>query len=107
MRYCGKVGFSESKEAVPGVWIDGITERTYYGDVLSNKYANQSSGNVNDNILVNNIISIMADAYFYTNLNAIKYIEWFGTLWRVSNVEIDRPRVKLTLGGVYNGPVPG
>jgi hypothetical protein len=29
-----------------------------------------------------------------------------GTLWTLSNVEVQSPRLVLRLGGVYNGPTP-
>ena len=34
---------------------------------------------------------------------AIRYVKWAGTRWKVDDVEVKRPRLKLTLGGVWNG----
>lgn len=61
---------------------------------------------VNDDLSVNNSISIVADAYAIENFFAMRYVQWMGILWIVSTVEVQSPRLLLTLGGVYNGPTP-
>jgi len=103
-RFHGKVGYGETVETSPGVWEDVITERSYFGDVLRNTRRLQEGESVNDNLSVNNSISIVADAYANDHFFAIRYVEWMGSLWKVSDVEVQRPRLILRLGGVYNGP---
>lgn len=103
-KFFGVVGYVETKETAPGVWTDVVTEHQYYGDVLRNVRRLENGENLNDNINVNNSISIVADAYAERNFFAIKYVEWMGALWKVTNVEVQRPRLILTIGGVYNGP---
>lgn len=103
-KFYGEIGYGESIETVPGVWEDVITERKYYGDVLRNTRSLQSGEKVNNDISVNNSISIVADPYAHEHFFAMRYIRWAGTLWIVSNVEVQRPRLILRLGGVYNGP---
>ena len=102
-KFCGVVGFAVTKETKPGVWSNVITERKYYGDVVSNVRRLQSSDQVNDDINVSNRISIMADAFANENFHSMRFVEYMGTVWKVSNVEVQRPRLILTLGGVYNG----
>lgn len=105
MRFYGKVGFMQTFEAAPGVYEEQITERSYYGDVLRNsrRYSG-SSEKVNDDLDINNEISIVADAYAYQNFHALRYVEWMGAKWKVSSVTVERPRLILSVGGVYNGP---
>jgi len=103
-KFYGAIGFGHAVETAPGVYEDVITEKTYYGDVHRNSKQAQESGNVNLDITVQNSISIVADAYATENFFAIRYIAWMGVLWVVSNVEVQRPRLVLRLGGVYNGP---
>ena len=87
-----------------GIWLnEPVVERTYTGDVLLNTRKYESSQTANDELNVNVRISIFADAYAYDHFFAIKYVEWMGALWKVTNVEVQRPRLILTLGGVYNG----
>jgi hypothetical protein len=106
-RFYGEIGFAagESVETAPGVWEDVITVRNYTGDVLRNTRKLQEGENQNNDLSVNNSISIVADGYASENFFAMRYIKWMGTLWIVSDVEVQRPRLLLRLGGVYNGPV--
>jgi hypothetical protein len=102
-RFYGKVGYGETVETKPGVWQDQITEFSYFGDVIRNSRKLDNGVKVNDDLSVSNSISIVADAYANENFFAIRYVEWAGTLWIVSDVEVQSPRLVLTLGGVYNG----
>ena len=101
-KWFGKIGFAETKEAKPGVWEEIITVREYYGDVTRNTRRFQSSENLNDNIVVSNDISIVADPYAIQNFHSIRYIEFMGTKWKIDNVEVSYPRLILTLGEIYN-----
>lgn len=103
-RFYGVVGYIETKETKPGVWTEVVTERTYQGDVIRDSRTLQNSGNVNDNIIVSNQISVVADAYAYQNFHAIRYVVWNGIKWKASTVDVSTyPRMIMTLGGVYNG----
>lgn len=101
-KWFGKIGFAETKETKPGVWEEIITVREYYGDVTRNTRRFQSSENLNDNIVVSNDISIVADPYAIKNFHSIRYIEFMGTKWKIDNVEVSYPRLILTLGEIYN-----
>ena len=88
----------------PGVWTDVMVERHYYGDVVRNSRTITNGSQVNDDLSVNNSIRIVSDAYAVEHFFAMRYVEWAGTLWIVSEVEVQSPRLLLQLGGVYNGP---
>lgn len=103
-KYCGKVGFVQTVETSPGIWEEVATERTYCGDVLRNTRRWEPRDQLNDNLSLNNMISIIgSDRYTFLHTSAIRYIWWQGEKWEVTNVEIQRPRLILTIGGVYNG----
>lgn len=101
-KFYGEIGFSETSEVRPGVWVDGITRKNYYGDANRVSRRLQSSTNLNDDIIVNNEISIIADPYANENFHAIRYAVYMGTKWKVTSVDVQYPRLILTLGGVYN-----
>lgn len=103
-RFFGVVGYGQSTQTAPGVWADVITEVSYFGDVVRNSRQLRDGQKVNDDLTVGNSISIVADAYASEHFFAMRYVEWQGVLWLVSNVEVQGPRLLLTLGGVYNGP---
>jgi len=102
-RFHGNIGYSNSVETAPGVWTDVITEREYYGDIIKQTKQWLSANQVNDNLVVNNRISIVADDFAHQNFSAMKYVIWAGEYWKISNIDIERPRFILSLGGVYNG----
>ena len=102
-RFCGKVGFGIPQETAPGVYADKITERIYRGDITKMVQRLERSEYLNDNISVNNSISIVADAFANENFFSIRYVRWAGACWKVTNVEVQRPRLILTVGGVWNG----
>lgn len=101
-KYCGKIGFATTKETKPGVWQEQITERLYYGDMTRNTRRLQTSGNLNDNIVIANELSIVADPYANENFHAMRYVEFMGTKWKIISVEVQYPRLILTLGDGYN-----
>lgn len=103
-KWYGEIGFAELVETKPGTWADEqITKRQYFGDVIRNSRRLQSSNQVNDNINVSNEISIISDPYADQSFHSIRYIEFMGARWKVTNVEVLPPRLKLTIGGLYNG----
>ena len=101
-KFYGKIGFAETVETAPGVWTPSITERNYSGDVIRNTRRWQSGESLNDNLVINNTISILSDPYAIQNFHAMLYVEWMGSTWKITNVEVQRPRLVLTIGGVYN-----
>lgn len=102
-KFYGVVGYAKPIEESRGVWTDDITEHAYYGDIQQNIRRLESSESVNDNINVSNRISIVADQFAYDNFHLIKYVQFMGAKWKVSSVEVKRPRLILTVGGLYNG----
>ena len=102
-KFYGSIGFAETVETAPGIWDEQITERFYSGDLEKISRGLQSSDSVNDNINISNIISIIADPFAEQNLYAIRYVKFGGAKWKITNVYVQYPRLKLTIGGLYNG----
>lgn len=106
-KYCGRVGYVITEESEsPGRWKEVPTERVYYGDILRNSMRLQQGDRINDDLLMNHQISILADPFAFSNYQHIRYVEIAGALWSVTNVTIQYPRLILDVGRVYNGPVP-
>ena len=106
-KFYGEVGYAETKETAPSVWEETIVKKYYYGDITKNTKRWVNGDGLNDDIQISNIISIVADPYAYQNFFAIRYVKWMGVAWKVTNVEVQAPRLLLTLGEVYNGPEAG
>lgn len=103
-KFFGEIGFVFTNETVPGVWEDEVVARNYYGDVRRDSKRYESGQKVNDDLTVNNELSILADPYASENFYALRYVKWAGAYWKINNVTVDYPRLILTIGGVYNGP---
>ena len=102
-KFYGVIGYAVTKETAPGVWTEEIAEQSYYGDLTRNMRRLQDSGDLNDDINVANEISIVADPYANANFHSMRYVAFMGAKWKISKVEVQYPRLILTLGGVYNG----
>ena len=91
-KFYGAVGYAETVKTAPGVWEEQITRRMYYGELGRNTRRLQSSDSLNDDITVANEISIVADPFARENFHRMRY------------VEVQYPRLILTIGGVYHEP---
>lgn len=100
-KWYGKIGYVNLVETEPGVWEEQITEEEYFGDLTRNVRRYESSG-INDNLNISNNISIFGDPYAINNFHAMRYAEFMGAKWKITSVEVQYPRLLLTLGGVYN-----
>lgn len=105
-RFHGKVGYELPGQLVKNVWTANVEERDLYGDILNETRSLEPSDKVNDDFRVQHRISVMADAFLLENYAKIKYVEMGGGRWTVTSVQIQRPRLILTLGGVYRGKLP-
>ena len=98
------VGYGPYTEEVsPDVFTEVIKSRKYYGDILRNTRRLETGSEINSSIVINNSVSIVADAYAFEHFFAIRFVRWNKAFWTVTNVEVNRPRLILTLGGIYNG----
>lgn len=87
-----------------GIWKPASKEeRYYYVEIIKNNRQYQAGEGINDNLLVKNRFSIIADPYAAKNFFAMKFIEWQGTRWKISDISVEYPRLILEIGGVWNG----
>lgn len=103
-KYFGKVGFCITKEypEKSGIWIEDISEYEYYGDIITNTRKWSSAEYLNDNLKINVRISIVADSFAHKNIGSIRYIWYCGVKWKIDSIDIQYPRLILSLGGEYN-----
>lgn len=102
-KFYGNVGFAEDTLVRPGVHKVVTVPKPYKGDILQNYVRSEQGIGLNDDLHITNRLSIVADPYASQNFHSIKWAEYMGTKWKVSNVEVQYPRLILTLGGMYNG----
>lgn len=102
-KFYGEIGYGIMEEVKPGVWKERLIVKNYYGDLNKNIRRLQTTSNLNDNIAISNEVSILSDPFANENFHAMRYVEFMGTKWKISNVEVQYPRLILTIGEVYNG----
>lgn len=107
-RFAGVVGYGESQEVPPGSgdWKEVITERTYFGRVVQNSRRLQDQGKVNPDLVLQNSIEIIADAYARDNMEKLLYVMYHGNRWKVDEITELYPRLRLRLGTLYTGSIP-
>lgn len=101
-KYYGSVGYTVTQETSPGVWEETIEERNYYGDVIRNTRRMNSADKVNNDIDISNEISILADPFAMNNFHTMRYATFMGAKWKITSVEVQFPRLILSIGGLYN-----
>ena len=110
MRFAGTVGFATPTENPPGVWKDVIVEREYFGDVIRDSRLLGAPSlvppEVAGTISVQNSFSIVGDAMAYESFMNIRYVTWNGQKWIVTDIEVRRPRLILSIGGQWDGDTP-
>lgn len=102
-KYYGEIGFATTSEDAPGVWVEHMAKRNYSGDVLNNTRRLEFPEKVDADINISNRISIVADPYAKLNFHSMRYAVYMGTKWIITSVEVQYPRLILSLGGIYNG----
>lgn len=107
-RFYGKIGFLKSEDeslSRPSRYIPTMEERYYTGELFKNTARQQIADKPVDDFNINNDISIVADAYALNHFSSIKYVEFMGALWEVQSVTVEHPRLRISFGGLYHGPV--
>ena len=102
-KFSGVIGYITQTETSRGVYEETPIERPYTGDIIRDSRNWQAGDKINEKLTLSNKISIVADPFAYANIPLIRYVKWMGTSWKVTNVEVQRPRLLLTMGEVYNG----
>lgn len=101
-KFCGVIGYVITEETEPGIYEEQTIETQYFGDVIKNSRRLKESGKVNDDINVSNRISILADPFANNHFYAMRYVVFMGAKWKITDVEVQYPRLILTIGGLYN-----
>lgn len=102
-KFYGRIGFVTMVETAPDIWESVETPKEYFGDLIRDQRRWMNGESVNENLDISNEVSILLDDFIQKNLGAIKWVEVMGQKWKVNSISLEYPRLRLTLGGVYNG----
>lgn len=101
-RFRGLIGYAKEVEGNPGVIEEEFIERKASGDLRRNTRRLVPTDQVHDKITTSNELSIVADAFANDNFYNIRYVIYKGVKLKVTNIDVQHPRLILSLGGVYN-----
>lgn len=102
-KFAGLVCYGSQVEIAPGVWDTDEKILMMKGDRIRQNANIRESDKVNGDIALGHRVSLIGDAYAFDNYYNIKWIEIDGRKWTVSSIEIQRPRLILDIGGLWNG----
>lgn len=105
-KYHGMIGYAVAVDRGNGIFEEEMTEHPAFGDLTRWSKHDEAGSSVNDDIRLQNDISIIMDPFSTQNYSRIRYATFMGERWKVSSVTVERPRLTLSMGGVYNGPTP-
>ncbi len=102
-KFHGMIGYIESEETAPGVHSNNIREHSCNGDILRNYKRWETGEVVNNGLTIDNRFSIITDEFILGNTHKMRYLKIGDTAWKITSFEIQRPRIILMVGGVYDG----
>lgn len=102
-KFYGKLGFEQTNETSPGIYEEEIMEHNYYGELIRNTRRLEQGASINDDVTITNQISILADPFIRKNFHSLRYATYAGSKWKVTSIEVQYPRLILSIGGEYNG----
>lgn len=102
-KFYGSIGFATMVETSPGVYEEQIVERNYCGDINRISSRTQPTNQLNDNVTMSMEFSIVADLYAIKHYHLMRYVKFRDVAWTITSITEQRPRLILSVGGVYNG----
>lgn len=102
-RFRGPIGITRGHhETEDGIIRQYIDEVEVYGEIR-NDGASWSQHGMNESVRAKHLLSVVTPEQSVIDFNAVVYVVWQGRKWSVTAIQYKRPRVELTLGGLYNG----
>lgn len=106
MKYSGIAGFESGMvETAPGVYIEGIITKSVRGDIIQDRRVSVSTTNQsvgNRDFRPTNVISLVASEFLNNNITSMIYLTVRGVKYKVEDFTLGSPRIRVTLGAVYN-----
>lgn len=101
-KFSGAVGYVSGRvETSTDVWEETYEEHMMRGDIIQNRKQYIQGDSRYDDGQLPNQLSIVGGTFAFKNYTNIRYVIYMGKKWKVTSVELQQPRLILTLGGVW------
>jgi hypothetical protein len=102
-KFWGPIGIKRDQvETAPGIFEESIEEVEVAGE-MRNLKARWQGHEMRDTVSARHVLSIVTPEDSIIDFTEVAYVVWQGRKWSVVSIEYKRPRIELTLGGLYNG----
>lgn len=103
-KFWGIIGIKRgSVETDPGIFEESIEEVKVAGE-MRNLSARWQGHEQRDTVSAKHVLSIVTpEDSMQIDFTEVVYVVWQGRKWSVVAIQYNRPRIGLTLGGLYNG----
>jgi len=102
-KFRGTIGIAREYEEVDvGVYSPTIEEVEITGE-MRNQAARWPAHKQGDSISAKHVLSIVTPESSVIDFTEVVYVIWQSQKWSVVSIQYKRPRIELTLGGIYNG----
>lgn len=106
MKFVGAIGFwkeDKESETEPSVYRPKeIVEKPYRGDIVQYTQRLQQADQMTPDVIFSAQISINADLYLSNHWESVAYVLYKGVKWSPTAINIDFPRVVISVGGKYH-----
>lgn len=103
-KWAGVIGYDLGEiETSPGVYVRQIVEHPYRGELLKNNHSRNGGDQINPGFSISNSISVVGDRFAMDHFHQMVYVSLHHTKWNIQTIDIEYPRLNLSLGGLYNG----
>lgn len=99
-----KIGVRSEKptEVEPGIFNYTYDEKiNIAGITIEQGFTNEDGNTINPNSIIDTRLSLLMSNNINNILSRIEYVEYLGTRYKAKSLRIVRPRVEVTLGGVW------
>lgn len=102
-KYAGLVGYATQEETIPGVWENTIVEYFMRGDIVRANASSDLGDTIHDDLRMTNQLRLTGHPNAIAHYEDMLYVTINGRKWKVTSVELEHPRLIVTVGGKYNG----
>ena len=102
-KFWGPIGINRGPvQTAPGI-LEVVIEELEVSGEMRQLQLRWPQARMQEGLSANHVLSIVTPEDSDIDFTEVVYIVWQSRKWSVTSIQYKRPRVELTLGGLYNG----